>query len=141
MSIVYRPERYVVHEGAVCTGANPLHIMTGPNPWAYAVSIKPFSPLLPMEGDSEQVIKLHVSEGCIGVGILSKRGSDFFEEVEFDAADGVVECTLLVPPRGEAGSLVIRNRSRSGPAKVTVQLGELLPVAKQPNQENITLSS
>ncbi len=117
--------RYISYNGAICERSGPvLSVITPAAEWSYAVEFAR-SATVPRAAYLIVRIKLKVSRGAVGVGILKGNSRDFIKETQVASAGGWQEVAIEIPAKACIGSLMFRNVSYSGHSEATI---ELLPL-------------
>ncbi len=73
-------------------------------------------------------ISVMVHHGAVGIGLLTKAGTEFYQHVVISGCSTWREVELATPAIGDTGSLVIRNASRSGPSRAQCRIVETVPL-------------
>jgi hypothetical protein len=95
----------------------PSRIVTPPQPWAYGLQI-PLT-VQDLQGPLWIRIRIKVSSGPVGVGILNHEGSEFLSRIPVSAG-GETAVMLGVPKIQQIGDLVIQSWEQGYAADVTI---------------------
>lgn len=110
----------------------PIVVQAGPAPWAYGLEALP-DPQACFEAQLLVELKVKVTRGTVGVGILRGDGQSFYHEVELAVGDWQ-PITLLTPPHHDLGSFVVRNYGEDGLCEA-----ELVVVGARPAAHDLYL--
>jgi hypothetical protein len=116
----YSTAHNLVHNRSACEP-----VTTASQQWAYAVEF----PLraVPPSVDKGFKIKLRarVSEGAIGLGVLTPDGTRYQQEIQVAANDESDAVELVLPATGALGSLMLRNAASDGASSAEVEIDGL----------------
>jgi SAM-dependent methyltransferase len=109
-------ERTILHDGAVVTSASPLHVVTPPGQWWYALSSALAARRCMRDGAVNEslrfIFKLEVLRGRIGLGWTITGDSEFVSERI--VSEGLSRVVLSIEAGTRLGRLILRNASTAG---------------------------
>jgi FkbM family methyltransferase len=105
-------------------------VVTPPEQWAYALVV-PVSPPRHLTQRFRVRLVVLVHHGAVGIGILTKSETQFYQEIVVPRASAWQEIELLTPPIGQAGPLVIRNASATGASRAQCRITGVYPAASK----------
>jgi hypothetical protein len=115
-------ERYIVHPQAICDGTTRLSILTHPGRWAYSVEF-PLDPAsLDLYGALRLMLKVKVSRGVVGLGVLSATRMSLANEVFVSQSDYYSIVEIVTPPLWSCASLMVRNAAEDGVTELTLEI-------------------
>jgi hypothetical protein len=119
----YSTAHRLVHNRSACEPVGEgLRVTTANQQWAYAVEF----PLqdVPPSADKGFKIKLRarVSQGAIGLGVLTPDGTRYQHEIQIAANDESEAVELVLPKTASLGSLMLRNTASDGASRVEVEI-------------------
>jgi FkbM family methyltransferase len=119
----YSTAHRLVHNQSACEAVGEaLRVTTARQQWAYAVEF----PLrvVPPSVDKCLKIKLRarVSEGAIGLGVLTPDGTRYQQEIQVTANDENEAVEIVLEETAALGSLMLRNTASDGASHVEVEI-------------------
>jgi SAM-dependent methyltransferase len=111
--------------------------------WHYAVTL-PMNAVSshPQNSDICARVRLQVSTGRIGVGLVNTTGSDYVSNEEQVDADGQIHTVTLAPDRNAIwGALIIRNVSEAGSSSCVIHDLSAVSINQVPPAEYLTARS
>jgi hypothetical protein len=119
----YSTAHRLVHNRSACEPVGEgLRVTTANQQWAYAVEF-PLQDVPPSAYKGFKIkLRARVSQGAIGLGVLTPDGTRYRHEIQIAANDEREAVELVLPKTASLGSLMLRNTASDGASRVEVEI-------------------
>jgi len=115
--------------------ALPIVVRTRPEQWSYAVRFERHIDAVQSPRAVLVRLKLAVTSGSVGVGVLNSNETAFVDETFIDRTPGPTTAVVLVADFANAGALIVRNASSIEASTVSLLGLECVALESESNTE------